>query len=119
MADTKPAGPGAYNNQPKDRLGAPEIPLQSFSDIPQFCPATFFQALLQVTHLSSSAPLAGSPRPHSSPPPTHPIWFSGSPYYRSPLPSPVPSCPFWMAAYGQAETCGAVAVAGSKATRDM
>lgn len=94
-------------------------PLQQppHSDSSHFRPATFSPVVLRVTHLSSSAPLADNPRPHSSPPLIHPTWFSGSPYCHSPL-SPVPSCPFWVAACGQAEVCGTVAAVGSKVTGD-
>ena len=116
--DVKTAGPGACASQPpKDVSGTPREPSAALTSCHlTVLPATFSQALFQVTHLSSSEPLAGSPHPRSSPPLIHPIWFSGSPYYHSPLLSPAPSCPFWVAAYGQAETCGTVAAAGSKVT---
>lgn len=65
-----------------------------------------------ATYLSSSAHLAGSPHPHSFPPPIHPTLFLGSPYYHFHLLSPAPSCPSWGAAYGQAEACGTVATGG-------
>lgn len=39
----------------------------------------------------------------------HPTLFWGSPYYHLHLLSPAPSCPSWVAAYGQAEACGSVA----------
>lgn len=61
-----------------------------------------------VCSLSSCAHLAGSPHAHSFPPGSSTL-FWGSPYYHLHLLSPAPSCPSWVAAYGQAEACGSVA----------
>lgn len=115
--EVKTVGPVAYVSlPPKDSLGLLTLVQQPQVLTLHSSACHFSKPCGKVTHLSSSGPLAGSPRPHSSPPQIHPIWFSGSLYYRSPLLSPVPSCPFWVAAYGQAGTCGTVAAAGSRVT---